>query len=97
MHAVNVAEFLCTLPRRQPERITISQASDWVERIGIVCIEGTDRRFRALCAAIRLAVPALSVGDGFAMALASIPDLPVVTSDKAFLHARDFAAIRLIR
>lgn len=97
MHAVNVAEFLYSLPRRRPELFNISLASDWVERVGIVCMEGLDRRFRALCAAIRLAAPALSVGDGFAVALASVMDVPVVTSDKAFARARDFASVHLIR
>lgn len=97
MHAINMAEFLFTLPRRQLGRITVPDAAQWLEQIGIVGVEGADRRFRALSAVIRLSVPALSVGDGFALTLASLLDIPVLTSDRAFIQAAEFARVELIR
>ncbi len=97
MHAVNIAEVCFTLSRRRPEVFSPDSVWDSLVRDGIGRVMTVDRQFLALTAKIRLHARALSVGDGFAVALASTLDVPVLTADRAFLQAADFARIELIR
>lgn len=96
MHCVNIAEFCFSFARRR-EKLTPKTALSLLASQGISGVDVLDDDIVALTAEIRLAAPALSVGDGFAVALASVCDAPVVTADKAFLQAADFAQIELIR
>lgn len=97
VHAVNVAEFCFTLSRKSPSRYEPKQARMLLDDVFIDQVDLVDPLFLELTAHIRLAAPALSVGDGFAVALASTLDIPVLTADKAFEQAGDFARVELIR
>jgi len=97
MHAVNVGEFLCAISRRMSERFDPESANLWVEQAGVERSYVLTPAFLVLSARIRRAAPALSFGDGVALALASVSGLPVLTTEKAFRAAADFAAIDLIR
>ena len=94
---MNVAEFAFTLPKKAPGRFSSQQALALLDEILVDQIELLDVAFLWLTAQIRLAVPELSVGDGFALATASVLEVPVWTADRAFAKARDFARIELIR
>lgn len=97
MHAVNVAEFCFSYPKRQPQRLQAKNAWELLALDGIGCAAIFTPSFLMLTAEIRLVVPALSVGDGFAVGLASVTRAPVLTADRAFQRAADFADIELIR
>ena len=97
MHAVNMGEFLYTISRRLPERFTPESASIWLETSAIRPSEIITRTFLVLTARIRRASPALSFGDGVAVALAASLGVPVLTTEKAFAKASEFARVELIR
>ncbi len=97
MHEVNISEIAFTMPRKHPGAWSSRTAVDWLEKVGIVTVAGFDRRWAEVVAEIRLVAPALNLGDGVAVALASSLRVPVLTADRAFLAARDFADIQLIR
>ncbi len=97
MHAVNVAEFLFTAPRRRPDLFTPESALAWFNATEIGIVDILDPDFLQLTAHIRLAERSLSVGDGVSVALASVLNIPLVTADRNFKHARDYARIELIR
>lgn len=97
MHAVNVAEFCFSFPKRQTDRLRAKNAWELLVQDGIGSVALFDPAFLILTAEIRLVAPALSVGDGFAVALASVTGVPVLTADRAFLRAADYAEIALIR
>ncbi len=97
MHAVNVAEFLFTAPRRRPDRFTPESALAWLNAAEIGVVDILDLDFLQLTAHIRLAERSLSVGDGVSVALASVLDIPLVTAERSFKHAREYARIELIR
>ena len=100
MHAVNVAEFCFTISRKLPEAYTPDTAMAWIATAEIGVAENLDPDFLRLTAHIRLASResrALSVGDGIAVALAASLGVPLLTTERAFNHAADFARIELIR
>ena len=97
MHAVNVAEFLFTAPRRRPELFTPESALAWFNAAEIGIVDILDSDFLQLTAHIRLTERSLSVGDGVSVALASILDVPLVTAERNFKRAHDYARIELIR
>ncbi len=97
MHAVNVAEFLFSAPRRRPDLFTPESALAWFNATEIGIVDILDPDFLQLTAHIRLAERSLSVGDGVSVALASVLNIPLVTADRNFKHARDYARIELIR
>ena len=97
MHAVNVGELCYSAARRLPERFSPESAALWIEQAGIGRSHVLTTPFLILSARIRCAVPALSFGDGVAVALAAITGLPLLTTEKAFANAAGFARIELIR
>lgn len=97
MHEINISEIAFTIPRKNPEDWSAHTAFAWLERVGIIAVEGFNRRWSEIVADIRIVAPALNIGDGVAVALAASLQIPVLTADKAFLAARDFARIELIR
>ncbi len=97
MHEVNISEIAFTMPRKIPAQWSPRIVVDWLEKAGIAAVEGFDSRWAEIVAEIRLAAPALNIGDGVAVALASSLRVPVLTADRAFLSASDFARIELIR
>lgn len=97
MHRVNIAEFCFSFSKQRPKTLTPKIALDILASQGISGVDILDDEIVALTAEIRLQAPALSIGDGFAVALASICAAPVITADKAFLRAADFAQIEVIR
>jgi PIN domain nuclease of toxin-antitoxin system len=97
MHAVNVAEFLFTAPRRKPELFTPESALAWFNAAEIGIVDILDLDFLQLTAHIRLTERSLSVGDGVSVALASALNIPLVTAERNFKHAHDYARIELIR
>ena len=97
MHAVNIGEFLCTISRRMPERFDPDSANLWIELAGVGRSYVLTSSFLVLSARIRRAAPALSFGDGVAIGLAATLGIPVLTTEKAFKKAADFATIDLIR
>ncbi len=56
-----------------------------------------DLNFLQLTARIRLAEWSLSIWDGVSVALASVLDIPLVTAERNFKRAHDYAWIELIR
>ena len=96
-HVVNAGEFLYSVSRRMPDRFTPESAAVWLESTAIGKSANMTMSLLVLAARIRRAVPALSFGDGMAIALASTLRVPVLTTEKAFRAAADFAAIDLIR
>jgi len=97
MHVVNAGEFLYTISRRIPERFTSESAAVWLVEAGVGKSEKMSMPFLILAARIRRAAPALSFGDGVAIALAATLRVPIWTTEKAFKDAADFATINLIR
>lgn len=97
IHAVNAAEFCYSYTKRALWLHPPKEALRFIHDDGADIIDILDPDFLVLTAEIRIASPALSVGDGFAVALASILDVPVLTTDRAFKQATDFARIELIR
>ena len=97
MHTVNIGEFLYTVSRRMPERFTPEIAAVWLDSATIGHSANMTMPFLILAARIRRAAPALSFGDGVAIALASTLGVPVLTTEKAFKDADNFATIDLIR
>ncbi len=97
MHEVNVCELCFTLPRKLPERFTRESALAMLKRVGVTAVGGFDREWTEVVADIRLAAPALNMGDGVAVALASALGTPLLTAERAFLSACDYARIELIR
>lgn len=96
MHAVNVAELLFTAPRRIPERFKPESTLAWFNAVEIGMADILDSDFLQLTATIRLSEKSLSVGDGMAIALASVLDVPVLTAERNFKHAKEYARIELI-
>ncbi len=70
MHEVNVSELAFTMPRKIPAQWSPRIVVDWLEKAGIAAVEGFDSRWAEIVAEIRLAAPALNIGDGVAVALA---------------------------
>ena len=97
MHAINVAEFLFTAPKRMPGLFTPESAFAWFTAADIDTANILDPDFLQTTAKIRLAERSLSLGDGMAIALASMLEVPVVTSERNFKKAGDYANIELIR
>lgn len=97
MHEVNVSELCFTLPRKLPNRFTRQSARTMLDMLGVVTVDGFDQEWADAVADIRLAVRELSVGDGVAVALASSLNIPVLTTEKAFDRAAEFAKIERIR
>jgi len=97
MHVANMSEFCSAVPRKSGGRVTSDEAMMWLERNGIDCVDWRDRPFGLLTADVRVAVPALSLGDGIAVALATMLGVPLLTTERAFLRAGNFATIDLIR
>jgi len=97
MHAVNVAELCFTAPKRMPERFTPESTMAWFHAVDIDVSGICDSDFLQPTAQIRLAEKSLSVGDGMTIALASILNLPVVTTERNFRMVREYATIDLIR
>ena len=97
MHTVNVAEFCLTLPRKTEQRITPEAATGLLDAAGIMRVELMTDPFLWLAARVRLANPPLSVGDGLAVALASVLGVPLLVTEKAFEKAAEFATIKRIR
>ena len=97
MHEVNVCELCFTLPRKLPERFTAESTLALLKRVGITAVGGFDREWTKVVADIRKSAPALNIGDGVAVALASALDLPVLAAEKAFKGAEEYAKIELIR
>ena len=97
MHAVNVAEICFTVPRRMPERFTPELAMAWFIAANIAVSDILAPDFLQMTAKIRLAERSLSIGDGMAIALASVLKLPVLTTERNFKKAHQYTAIELIR
>ena len=97
MHAVNVAELLFTLPRRMPTRFTPKSALAWFSAAEIGVANTLDQDFLRLTAEIRLTERSLSIGDGMAIALASVLGVPIITTERNFQRAGEYADIELIR
>ena len=97
MHIVNVGEFLFTASRKMPDRFTPESAAVWLETTFLSQSRVMTTSFLILAARIRRATPALSFGDGVAIALGATLNVPVLTTEKAFVKAADFARIELIR
>ena len=97
MHVANMSEFYSAVPRKSTGLFTPVEAMAWVDRNGIDGIDWMDRPFALLAAEVRVAVPALSLGDGLAVALASVLDVPLLVAERAFKKAAGFATIELLR
>lgn len=97
MHEINISEIAFTIPKKNPDEWSTRDTLDWLERIGMETVEGFNRRWAEVVANIRSVAPALNLGDGVAIALASSLRIPVQTADRAFLAAKDFARIEMIR
>lgn len=97
MHALNVAEFCFTASRRQPEHFTPDSAMAWFAATEMGMVHLLDAEFIKLTAHVRLTVRALSVGDGVAVALASVLNASVLTAERSFKQAHEYARIELIR
>ena len=97
MHMVNVSEFCFTATRKLPDSFSPRFALAWLGENGITIVQEFNHVWAEQVAEIRLAAPALNFGDGVAVALASTMNVPLLTTDRAFLRAADFAAIDLIR
>ena len=98
MHAVNVGEFCYTAVRCLPDRfVSPESAILWLNQAGVGRSHDLTSSFLILSARVRRASPALSFGDGVAVALASALCIPLLTTEKAFDKAAEFAEIRRIR
>ena len=97
MHHANICELMFSMPRKSMNRLAPEIIQKEIFHLGIRQIAWMDLPFCDLAASIRLAAPALSLGDGIAVATASLLGVPVMTSEKAFLEAAEFASIKMIR
>jgi PIN domain nuclease of toxin-antitoxin system len=97
MHAANVSELCFSAPKRVPECFTPASAMAWFIAEDIAISNVLDLDFLQLAAEIRLVARPLSLGDGMAIALASISNLPIVTAEHAFKKAREYVEVAMIR
>ena len=97
MHAVNVAELCFTAPKRMPERFSPESTMVWFNAMDIAVSGVYDSDFLQLSAEIRLKERSLSVGDGMTVALASMLNLPVMTTERNFRKVHEYATIEVIR
>ena len=93
MHVANICEFCFAVPKKSGWTVAPDVALAWLDRYGIDGIDRMDRHITMLAVDVRMAVPALSLGDGLAVALASTLGVPLVVAEHVFAKAGGFASI----
>lgn len=96
IHSANWIEVYCIIHRQNDENAA-EMICDLLQQLKVSVTDISDETFRRRVAKIKLAYPALSLGDCYAVGLAEWTKGTVVTSDKRFSDASDIAKIRQIR
>ena len=97
MHVANICEFCFSVPKKSGWTVAPDVALAWLNRYGIDGIDRMDRHITMLAVDVRMTVPALSLGDGIAVALASTLGVPLMVAEHVFAKVNGFARIECIR